>query len=98
MGDVDSVSKLWARQAMKNARFLNLLKTRYDSLLIQSLSDGGLDKVTSATKNGVSMGKQVGLSVPDVMEAMEKALAYVELGQIPQTTRTLGRFTHGRWF
>ena len=97
MADVDSVSKLWARQGMKNARFLNLLRARYNALLLQSIADGGLDKVTSATKNGISMGKQVGLSVPDVMEAMEKALSYVELGQVPVTSRTLGRFTYGRW-
>jgi hypothetical protein len=92
MADAQTVAKLWARQALGNEAFRKLLKTRYDALLIQSLSDGGLDKVTSATKNGVSMGKQVGLSIMDTMEAMEMALAYVELGVVPQTTRTLGRF------
>jgi len=92
MADAQSVAKVWARQALGNQTFRNLLKTRYDALLTQSINDGGLDKVTSATKNGVSMGKQVGLSIMDTMEAMEMALAYVELGIIPQNTRTLGRF------
>jgi hypothetical protein len=51
-----------------------------------------LDKVTSATKNGVSMGKQVGLSVPETMDAMSKAISFIDLGIVPVTTRTLGRF------
>ena len=92
MGDIESVAKAWGNQAIKDGKFAALLKTRYNSLMIQSISDGGLDKVTSATKNGVSMGKQVGLSVPQVMEAMSKAIAYAELGYVPQTSRTLGRF------
>jgi len=89
---VDGVSKLWARQGLKNIQFANLLRKRYNDLMIASISEGGLDKVTSATKNGVSMGKQVGLSVPDTMEAMSKAISYIELGIVPQTSRTYGRF------
>jgi hypothetical protein len=89
---VDSVSKLWGNQGLKNVQFANLLRKRYNDLLIASISEGGLDKVTSATKNGVSMGKQVGLSVPETMEAMSKAISYIDLGLVPYTTRTYGRF------
>jgi len=66
----DEVSRIWAAQGLKNVQFANLLRKRYNDLLIASISEGGLDKVTSATKNGVSMGKQVGLSVPETMDAM----------------------------
>jgi len=89
---VDSVSRIWGSQGVKNVQFANLLRKRYSDLLIASISDGGLDKVTQATKNGVSMGKQVGLSVPDTMEAMSKAISYIDLGVVPYTKRTLGRF------
>jgi hypothetical protein len=83
---------MWAAQGLKNVQFANLLRKRYNDLLIASISEGGLDKVTSATKNGVSMGKQVGLSVPETMDAMSKAISFIDLGIVPVTTRTLGRF------
>lgn len=88
----DQVSRMWAAQGLKNAQFATLLRKRYNDLLIASISEGGLDKVTSATKNGVSMGKQVGLSVPETMEAMSKAISFIDLGIVPYTKRTLGRF------
>ena len=83
---------MWAAQGLKNVQFANLLRKRYNDLLIASISEGGLDKVTTATKNGVSMGKQVGLSVPETMEAMSKAITYIDLGIVPYNKRTLGRF------
>jgi hypothetical protein len=89
---VDGVAKLWANQGLKNIQFANILRKRYNDLMIASISEGGLDKVTSATKNGVSMGKQVGLSVPDTMEAMARAIKFIEIGIVPQTSRTYGRF------
>jgi len=88
----DGVSRMWAAQGLKNVQFANLLRKRYNDLLIASISEGGLDKVTTATKNGVSMGKQVGLSVPETMEAMSKAITYIDLGIVPYNKRTLGRF------
>lgn len=86
------MSRLWGNQGLKNVQFANLLRKRYNELMIASISEGGLDKVTSATKNGVSMGKQVGLSTPETMEAMSKAISYIDLGLVPYTTRTYGRF------
>jgi hypothetical protein len=89
---IDGVSRIWATQGLKNVQFANLLRKRYNDLLTASISEGGLDKVTSATKNGVSMGKQVGLSVPETMEAMSKAISYIDFGTVPYTKRTFGRF------
>jgi hypothetical protein len=51
-----------------------------------------LDKVTSATKNGVSMAKQVGLSVPEAMQAMGLAIDWIDAGIIPCQSRAFGRF------
>jgi hypothetical protein len=65
---------------------------RYDALLLQSIAPGGLDNVTNATKNGVSMAKQNGLTVPEAMEAMGRALEFISLGYIPAQSKALGRF------
>jgi hypothetical protein len=92
MGSVINVAKLWARQGLRNSAFAAQLETRYNSLLEQSIAEGGLDKVTSATKNGVSMAKQVGLSVPEAMEAMELALGWIQCGNVPVMSRSYGRF------
>lgn len=86
------VARQWAKHGMANARFAAQLSQRYNALMTQSIAEGGLDKVTSATKNGVSMAKQVGLSVPDAMEAMGQALEWIECGIIPCQSRSLGRF------
>ena len=91
-GSVLSVAKQWAKHGIRNAVFAAALETRHAALLNQSIADGGLDKVTSATKNGVSMAKQVGLSVPDAMQAMGIALDWIEQGCIPVQSRSLGRF------
>jgi hypothetical protein len=92
MASSSNVAKLWAKAGLRNPSFSRQLKTRYDALLIQSIADGGLDKVTSATKNGVSMAKAVGLSVPEAMEAMQRAIDYIELGYVPAQSKALGRF------
>jgi hypothetical protein len=92
MAGVYDVAKEWAKAGLRDSTFAAKLQTRYSALLDQSITDGGLDKVTSATKNGVSMAKQVGLSVPDAMEAMGIALDWIACGRIPITSRSLGRF------
>ena len=86
------VAREWARHGISNPRFAAALSQRYNAMMTQSIAEGGLDKVTSATKNGVSMAKQVGLSVPDAMTAMGQALAWIESGIIPVQSRAFGRF------
>jgi hypothetical protein len=92
MNGVYDVAKQWAKHGLRDSTFAAKLETRYSALLDQSITDGGLDKVTSATKNGVSMAKQVGLSVPQAMEAMGIALDWIACGNIPVVTRSYGRF------
>lgn len=89
---VSQVARQWAKHGIGNAKFSAALRDQYDALMTQSISPGGLDKVTSATKNGVSMAKQVGLSVPDAMTAMGIAIDWIEAGIVPSQSRALGRF------
>jgi len=91
-GNVLDVARQWAKHGISNDKFAAMLATRYSALMEQSIADGGLDKVTSATKNGVSMAKQVGLSVPEAMQAMGLALDWIEAGYIPCQSRSYGRF------
>lgn len=85
-------AKLWARYGLTNERFAVLLASRYNALMEQSISDGGLNRVTAATKNAVSMAMDAPLSVPDIMQAMSYALEWIKAGRIPVTSRALGRF------
>ena len=89
---LQQVARQWAKYGIGNDKFAALLSARYGALMEQSISEGGLDKVTSATKNGVSMAKQVGLSVPEAMQAMGLALDWIGIGYVPTQSRSFGRF------
>tara|TARA_R110000868_G_scaffold31234_1_gene114589 strand:- start:530 stop:811 length:282 start_codon:yes stop_codon:yes gene_type:complete len=88
----NQAAKEWAKIGMCDSAFAASLRTKYRALATQSISPGGLDSVTQATKNAVSMGKQVGLSVLDTMAAMRIALEWIDLGYVPVQSRSLGRF------
>lgn len=88
----NQAAKEWAKIGLSDNAFAFTLKTKYRALVDQSITPGGLDSVTQATKNAVSMGKQIGLSVLDTMAAMRIALEWIELGYVPMQSRTLGRF------
>ena len=90
--DAMSVATTWAKAAMRDREISDTLQTNYRALVLQSMASGGLNAVTSATKNGVSMGKAVGLSIPDTMEAMRQALDWIELGYVPGRSRSIARF------
>ena len=89
---ISQVARQWAKHGLDNPKFSAALSTQYNALMAQSITPGGLDKVTSATKNGVSMAKQVGLSVPDAMTAMGMAIAWIKADVVPSQSRSLGRF------
>ena len=88
----NQAAKEWAKMGISDHGFAFSLRKNYRALAAQSIAPGGLDSVTQATKNAVSMGKTVGLSVLDTMAAMRIALDWVELGYVPMQSRTLGRF------
>jgi hypothetical protein len=90
--DAMMVATTWAKAGMRDREIADTLSTNYRALILQSMAAGGLNTVTSATKNGVSMGKSMGLSVPDTMEAMRQALEWIELGYVPCRSRSIARF------
>jgi hypothetical protein len=90
--DRNKVAREWAKGGMCNSASAAKLRTYHSALFAQSMAPGGLDSVTQATKNAVTMGKTVGLSVIDTMAAMRIALEWIDLGFVPCQSRTLGRF------
>ena len=89
---ISQVAREWAKAGLYDAQIAAKLDTNYRALVSQSLDPGGLATVTSATKNGVSMGKAMGLSVPETLTAMGRAIEWINLGYIPCQSRSLGRF------
>lgn len=86
------VARDWAKAGIRDGSIAASLATYHRALVLQSMSPGGLNTVTSATKNGVSMGKSMGLDVADTMTAMGYALDWIETGYVPCQSRSYGRF------
>ena len=91
-GNITSAAKIWAKGGMTSRANAALIRKRYDALFAQSLTAGGLDTVTNATKNSVTMGKSMGLSVIETLEALSKAVEWIDAGTVPSQSRSLGRF------
>ena len=86
------VAREWARAGLGDPTISNKLRTNHRALILQSMEPGGLATVTQATKNGVSMGKTMGLSIPDTLTAFGRAMEWIDLGYVPQQSRSFGRF------
>lgn len=80
----------WARDNAK--RTAQIQQAFDDSVSGGALTKGGLDSITSATKNGVTMSKMVGLNENDRQTALRLAVEWLSLGYAPGTGRSLGRF------
>ena len=91
-GDVRKAAMIWAKGAMRNPAQTRVIKSRYDALFTQSLTAGGLNTVTNATKGATSMGMAVGLSVIETLEALGMAVDWIDAGSVPCQSRSLGRF------
>ena len=57
-----------------------------------ALTKGGMDSVSSASKNGVSMTKLVGLDEGSRQTTLRLALQWLDAGRAPVRGRSLGRF------
>ncbi len=86
-----SVARNWFAWANGNPKNTTAIRSAFNDCMAGSLGKGGLDSVTSASKNGVSMQKTVGLTEPQRQDALRLALQWLDLGYIP-STRSLGRF------
>jgi len=90
----------WARDmaviGLKDPKVAVKIKTRRDELLSATLTDGGLDKLQSASKNGVSQTIQTGgnsaFSKSDELAALQQACEWIEQGAVPSRSRAMGRF------
>lgn len=91
-GDVRKAAMVWAKGALRSPRLTATIRSRYDALFAQSLTAGGLNTVTNATKGATSMGMAMGLSVIETLEALGMAVDWIEAGAIPCQSRSLGRF------
>lgn len=92
MANTLQVAREWAKAGMCDPVIAAKLRTNHRALILQSMEPGGLNTVTSATKNGVSMGKTMGLGIADTLTAMSRAIEWMDLGYVPQQSRSLGRF------
>ena len=68
------------------------IKSAFDAAMGGALSKGGMDSITSATKNGVTMAKLVGLNEVERQTALRMAMEYLNIGFVPASSRSLGRF------
>lgn len=89
---VSQAAREWAKAGLCDRNISAKLKTNYQALILASMEPGGLASVTTATKNGVSMGKTMGLSIVETMSAMGRAVEWIELGYVPCQSRSIAGF------
>ena len=90
----------WARnvatRGIADASLVPTIKARRDELFAASLTDGGLDKLQSSSKNDVSYTVQTGgsqsMSKAEELSALMKACEWIDAGVVPSQSRSYGRF------
>jgi hypothetical protein len=91
--DVYKVARNLFTWAYGNSKRINQIKAAFDDAVSGgALTKGGLDNVTSANKNGVSMSKTIGLDEASRQTSLRIALQWLDAGYAPPTGRTLARF------
>jgi hypothetical protein len=90
-GNVHSVARNWFVWAHRDAKNTNAIKKAFNDCMSGSLGKGGMDSVTSAAKNGISMQKTVGMSESERMDALRIAIQWLDQGFVT-SNRSLGRF------
>lgn len=86
------VARSWAKAGLCDATIAAKIRSEHRALVLKSIAPGGLSSITQAQKNGMMLTKSSGLSVPDTMTAFGRAIEWLDLGYIPQQSRSLGRF------
>jgi len=90
---VYSVARNLYAYACGNAARIAEIQTAFDaSMSGGALTKGGLDAVTSATKNSVTMQKMVGMSETDRQTAMRYAITWLQAGIAPSGSRSIASF------
>lgn len=78
--------------AKGNPQRIAAIQSAFDASVAGALTKGGMDMVTSAAKNNVSMQKLVGMNETDRQNALRWALQYLMSGFVPSQSRSIGRF------
>lgn len=91
--NANTVARNLYEWAKGNPKRIAQLRTAFDeSVSGGALTKGGLDSITSATKNGVTMQKMVGLTEDQRQTALRWAIGWLEKGLVPAGSRSFGRF------
>jgi len=90
--NVREVAKNLFQYANGNPQRIAGIKTAFDAAMNGALSKGGMDSITQATKNGVTMQKMIGLNEGERQTALRMAMEYLSIGFVPSSSRSLGRF------
>jgi hypothetical protein len=90
--NVREVARNLFHYANGNPQRIAGIKSAFDSAMAGPLTKGGMDSITSATKNGVTMAKLVGLNETERQTALRMAMEYLNIGFVPTSSRSLGRF------
>lgn len=78
--------------AKDNPERIASIQAAFDASVAGALTKGGMDMITSAAKNNVSMSKLVGMNEVDRQNALRWALQYLTVGFVPSQSRSTGRF------
>jgi hypothetical protein len=80
----------WAKG---NAKRTQEIRKAFDAAMTGgALAKGGLDSISSGTKNGVTMQRMIQLPENDRITALRWAIQWLEAGMMPAASRALGRF------
>lgn len=90
--NVREVARNLFAYACGNPQRIAGIKSAFDSCMGGALSKGGMDSIQSATKNGVTMSKLVGLNEIERQTALRMAMEYLNAGFVPVSSKSLGRF------
>lgn len=91
-GNPTEVARNLFHYAKGNADRIAAIKTAFDAAMMGPLTKGGMDSITGAMKNGVSMNKLVALNEQDRQTALRMTLQWLAVGFLPSQSRSQGRF------
>lgn len=75
-----------------NADRIAQIRAAFDASIVGTLTRGGLDTITNATKNGINLSRLQGMNESDRITALRMAVEWLDAGFIVTQSRSLGRF------
>jgi len=78
--------------ARGDAKRVGDIRNAFELAMTGALTKGGMDSLTNATKNNVSMSKLVGLNESDRQTALRLAIEWIDAGFVPSQSRGFARF------